>query len=47
LAFGLEYVLAREAFCIYLGRMARKARGLVAVLFGCNIFLLKRATSAA
>jgi hypothetical protein len=43
-AFGLEYVPARETLRIYLGRMARKVRDLIAMLFGCNISLLKRAT---
>lgn len=42
-AFGLEYVPARETLRIYLGRMARKVHGLIAMLFGCNIALLKRA----
>ena len=41
-AFHLEYVPARETLRIYLGRMARKTKGLIAMLFGCNISLLKR-----
>jgi hypothetical protein len=33
---------ARETLRIYLGRMARKVKGLIAMLFSCNISLLKR-----
>ncbi|MFZ4614901.1 MAG: hypothetical protein ACOYM2_01735 [Rectinemataceae bacterium] len=42
-AFGLEYVPARETLRIYLGRMARKIHGIIAMLFGCNTAVLKRA----
>lgn len=42
-AFGLEYVPARETLRIYLGRMARKVKDIIAMLSGCNIALLKRA----
>ena len=42
-AFGLEYVPARETLRIYLGRIARKVTGIIAMLSGCNISLLKRA----
>jgi len=31
-AFGLEYVPARETLRIYLGRMARKVKGIIAML---------------
>lgn len=41
-AFHLEYVPARETLRIYLGRMSRKVKGLIAMLFNCNISLLKR-----
>ncbi len=43
-AFHLEYVPARETLRIYLGRMARKVQSLIAMLFGCNVRLLKLAT---
>jgi hypothetical protein len=42
-AFGLEYVPARETLRIYLGRMARKVKDLIAMLSSCNVTLLKRA----